>query len=121
MIPLHVNWSVELRQLLLDLRVEVNGIKIPDWPHCLLPAMDVVQSLNAGSSQQRPARQVEVQVHFAFATTDGLASDHELTRCWGSASREARPGSWRWHAFVTWVVPSASFDTMPCANAFRRG
>ena len=83
MIPLHVNWSEELRQLLLDARIEVDGIKIPDWPHCLLPAMDVVGSLNAGSSQQHPARQVEVQVHFAFATADGLASDHELTRCWG--------------------------------------
>jgi hypothetical protein len=82
-IPLHVNWSEELRQLLLEARIQVNGIKIPDWPHCLLPAMDVVRCLNARSSQQPPARHVEIQVHFAFATSEGLTSDHGLTRCWG--------------------------------------
>src|SRR5215469_7758827 len=82
-IPLHVNWSEELRQLLLEDRIQVNGIKIPDWPHCLLRAVDVARSLNARSSQNSPARQVEVQVHFAFATSQGLSSDHELTRCWG--------------------------------------
>ena len=83
MIPLHVNWSEELRQLLLEARIQLNGIKIPDWPHCLLPAMDVARSLNARSSHQRTAHRVQVQVHFAFGTSEGLASDHELTRCWG--------------------------------------
>lgn len=78
-IPLHVNWSEELRQLLLDDRVQVDGIKIPDWPHCLLPALDVARVLNARSSR----RQTGVQVHFALATTDGVASDHELARCRG--------------------------------------
>jgi uncharacterized protein len=82
-IPLHVNWSEELRQLLLEARIEVNGIKIPDWPHCLLGAMEVARSLNQRSNHQRTARRVEVQVHFAFATSEGLASDHELTQCWG--------------------------------------
>jgi uncharacterized protein (UPF0276 family) len=82
-IPLHVNWSEELRQLLLEARIEADGIKIPDWPHCLLPALDTARSLNARSNQPTPARHVGVQVHFAFATSAGLASDHELTRCWG--------------------------------------
>ena len=83
MIPLHVNWSDELRQLLLEARIQVNGIKIPDWPHCLLPALDVARCVNARSSQETPVRHVEIQVHFAFATSEGLASEHELLRCWG--------------------------------------
>jgi uncharacterized protein len=83
LIPLHVNWSEELRQLLLEACIEVNGIKIPDWPHCLLAAMEVARFLNERPSHQRTVRRVEVQVHFAFATSEGLASDHELTRCWG--------------------------------------
>src|SRR5262249_10862384 len=82
-IPLHVNWSEELRRLLLEARIQVDGIKIPDWPHCLLPALDVARFLNAPSRQQTPPRQVGVQVHFDLATVHGLASDHELTRCWG--------------------------------------
>jgi hypothetical protein len=73
-IPLHVNWSEELRQLLLDRRIEVNGIKIPDWPQCLIPALDVARTLSGP---------VEVQVHFAFATSEGLSSDHDLMRCRG--------------------------------------
>lgn len=83
MIPLHVNWSAALRELLLDRRLEVDGIKIPDWPQCLLPAMDVVRILNAASAPRLPARPVGVQVHFAYATTDGLVSDHELTQSRG--------------------------------------
>ena len=71
MIPLHVNWSEELRQLLLEARIEVNGIKIPDWPHCLLAAMEVARSLNERSGHQRTVRRVEVQVLFAFATSEG--------------------------------------------------
>jgi uncharacterized protein len=81
-IPLHVNWSEELRQLLIEDRIEVDGIKIPDWPHCLLPALGVARALDAGFGQQR-SRPVEVQVHFALATCDGMLSDHELVRCWG--------------------------------------
>jgi hypothetical protein len=82
-IPLHVNWSEELRQLLIQDRIEVEGIKIPDWPQCLLSAIDIARSLNAGTDQQRSTRLLEVQVHFALATCDGLLSDHELMRCWG--------------------------------------
>lgn len=81
-IPLHVNWSEELRQLLIEEWIEVDGIKIPDWPHCLIPALDVARS-GAASGQQRSGRPVGVQVHFAFSTSDHLLSDHELTRCWG--------------------------------------
>jgi uncharacterized protein len=83
LIPLNVNWSEELRQLLLEGRIQVDGIKIPDWPHCLLPALDVARSLNARSGPQTFASQVGVHVHFALATSNGLASDHELSRCWG--------------------------------------
>jgi hypothetical protein len=77
-----VNWSEELRQLLIEERIEVDGIKISDWPHCLLPALGVARALDAGFGQQR-SLPVEVQVHFALATCDGLLSDHELVRCWG--------------------------------------
>lgn len=72
MIPLHVNWSEELRQLLLERRVQVEGIKIPDWPHCQLAAMEVARSVP-----------VEIQVHFAFYTSEGPSSNHDLIRCWG--------------------------------------
>lgn len=82
-IPLHVNWSEELRQLLIEDRIQVDGIKIPDWPHCLLPALEVALFLNARANGQSLARPPGVQVHFALSTTDGPVSKHDLARCRG--------------------------------------
>jgi uncharacterized protein (UPF0276 family) len=59
----------------------VEGVKLPDWPHCLLDALDLSRSLN-GLQRDGAQRRLELHVHFAHATSAAI-SEHELIRCEG--------------------------------------
>ena len=83
MIPLHVNWSVSLRQLLVAEKIVVDGIKLPDWVQCLLPAMDLARSVNTRAEDAGGIHKVGLHVHFAHGTSEGVLSDHQLVQCEG--------------------------------------